>query len=350
MRAALYLALAALCLSLPARAEENGDEKQNEPTLSALAAERGIHVGAAVDGWIKESPNAQRLLPAQFDAITTENALKFANVNPDRGMYDFRRADDLVEMAAANGQLAHGHVLVWHEELPEWLRTQTYPREELIAILREHIRTLVGRYRGRIAVWDVVNEAFEADGSFRKSIWYDGIGPEYIELAFRFAREADPDAKLLYNDYDIEVPNKKSNAIYRLLSEFRARGVPIDGIGSQSHLKAGQPLDIPAIRSNIKRFGALGLSFHITEFDIRLPGPVNDAKLVAQGALARDYLTACLAEPATRQITFWGISDEHSWVPDKFLGWEGALPFDADGEPKPFFYGVTEALRQAPKR
>src|SRR5262249_20064830 len=159
-----------------------------------------------------------------------ENDAKLCNVEKQQDQYDFRVLDSIVDLAEANNMRIHGHVLVWHECLPSWLQSQKYTRDQAIQALRTHINTIMRRYRGRFALWDVVNEAFNSNGSLRASPWRTWIGDDYIELAFRFAHETDPNALLFYNDYGAETLNAKSDAIYAMVSDFVKRGVPINGV------------------------------------------------------------------------------------------------------------------------
>ena len=212
-------------------------------SLRDLAPRRGLAIGAAVDvSALRSDPVYAQILAQEFNMLTAENALKFGPLRPSRDSYDFSAADILVQFAQDHDMQVRGHTLVWHNQLPDWLTQGTFSREELSAILKEHILTVVGRYRGKIAAWDVVNEAVGDNGQMRDTFWLRGIGPEYLDLAFQWAHEADPQAKLFYNDYNGEGLGSKSDAIYRLLKELLQRRVPVDGVGLQMHLT----LDAPA--------------------------------------------------------------------------------------------------------
>jgi endo-1,4-beta-xylanase len=280
-------------------------------------------------------PAYHETLTGQFSALTPENAMKFGPLCSSRGNYDFGEADAIVAVAEEHGMKVRGHTLVWHNQLPSWLIERQWTRDELIEILREHITTVVGHYRGRIWAWDVVNEAVEDDGSLRDTLWLQGIGPEYIEMAFRWAHEADPDALLFYNDYNGEGLGKKSDAIYALVADLRKRGVPIDGVGLQMHISlegAPSPEDVAA---NMKRLGALGLQVHITEMDVRIQEPVTEEKLAAQARIYHSMLDVCLVAPNCTAFVTWGFTDSHSWIPDFFPGSGAALIFDEFYRPKP---------------
>jgi endo-1,4-beta-xylanase len=291
-----------------------------------------------------------RLLAREFNLVTPENAMKFSVVQPERGRFDFAQADALVEFAEANGMQVNGHVLVWHQQLPDWLTQGNFGPGVLKAILREHIRTLVTRYRGRVASWDVAAEAVDENGRLRETFWSRGIGPDYLALAFRWAHEADPQAHLRYNDYGGEGDGAKSNGIYDLVAELRRKGAPIHGVGLQMHASLKDAPRASEVRINMKRLAALGLQTHISEMDVMLPLPASRADLRAQAALYRDMLQACLAVPQCRSFSTWGASDRYSWIPAFFPGQGDALLFDKDNRAKPAYQSVQRRLRSAAPR
>jgi endo-1,4-beta-xylanase len=244
----------------------------------------------------------------------------------------------------------NGHVLVWHQQLPDWLTQGNFDSDELKTILREHIRTLVTRYRGRVVSWDVGAEAVDENGRLRETFWSRGIGPDYLTLAFQWAHDADPQAHLRYNDYGGEGDGAKSDGIYDLVAELRRKGAPIHGVGLQMHASlkdAPRPSDV---RINMKRLAALGLQTHITEMDVQLTLPASDAALRKQAALYRDMLQACLAVPQCRSFSTWGVSDRYSWIPDFFPGQGDALLFDKNHRAKPAYQSVQRLLRNAASR
>jgi len=320
-------------------------------SLRALAKPLGIAIGAAVDVPLLDAdPAYASLLAREFGVVTPENALKFSVVHPERGRYDFSQADALVEFAEAHGMQVHGHVLVWHGQLPEWLTQGVFTRDELKAILREHIQMLVTRYRGRIAWWDVAAEAIGEDGHLRETFWSRGIGPDYLLLAFQWAHEADPQAHLLYNDYGAEGAGAKSDGVYNLAATLRQQGAPIHGVGLQMHVSLGDAPNADDVRINLKRLAALGLETHITEMDVMLDMPATGADLRAQATVYRDMLGACLSAPACRSFSTWGVTDRYSWIPEFFPGHGAALLFDAAYRPKPAAIAVGRRLRAASAR
>jgi endo-1,4-beta-xylanase len=226
------------------------------PSLRQTAGLRGLTVGTAVEpGFLAAEESYRSVVANEFSTLTPENVMKFDHIHPARESYSFCESDSLVSYAAANHMQVRGHTLVWHQQLPEWLSRGEFSREELITILRDHIHTVVRRYRGRVAAWDVVNEAFESDGSLRDSLWVRGIGPEYIEMAYGWAHEADPDALLFYNDFGAEGLGAKSGAIYSLLARLRKQGVPVHGAALQMHLEAFA-VQADEMKKNMRRLAA----------------------------------------------------------------------------------------------
>ena len=215
----------------------------------------------------------------------------------------------------------------------------------MIAILKNHIETVVGRYRGKILAWDVVNEAIDDEtGKYRTdSFWFQKLGADYIKLAFEFARKADPNAKLYYNDYSAEKMNRKSDGIYNLLKDLKNQGVPVDGIGWQMHVENGFRIE-PQHFENAKRLAALGLELSITEMDVRLKLPASAEDLQNQAAAYRDVADFCLAESACKAILIWGFTDKYSWIPGEFPNTGDALIFDQSYKPKLAYNALSEAF------
>jgi len=278
--------------------------------------------------------------------VTPENAMKFQPLHPGPDHYRFGDADAIVDFAQRHDMQIRGHTLVWHNQLPGWLTGRQWAREELIDILRSHITTVVGRYRGRVVAWDVLNEGVDDLGRLRETIWLQDIGPEYIEMAFRWAHEADPDALLFYNDYGGEGLGRKSDAIYRLVNDLVQRGVPIHGVGLQMHVrldKYPKPKDVAA---NIERLSALGLVVHITEMDVRIQGMASDEELARQARIYGDMLAVCLDADNCKVFVLWGLTDRHSWIPNFFKGWGVGLIFDESYRPKPAYDALVDVLAE----
>lgn len=317
-------------------------------TLRALAEKRGLYFGAAVaiTPLMKET-QYRKIVEREFNIIVAENAFKWGLVQPKKSKFNFKDTDLLVKFAETNRMKLRGHTLVWHRQNPKWLLEGNFTRDETVKLLKEHIQTLVGRYRGKILAWDVVNEAIDDQtGKLRTdSFWYQKLGVDYIKLAFEFARQADPDAKLYYNDYSAERMNVKSDGVYNLLRKLKSEGVPIDGIGWQMHEING--FRIEAQHSiNAKRLAALGLELSITELDIRMNLPASAEDLQKQADGYRDAADFCLAEPSCKAILVWGFTDKHSWIPKEFPKMGDALIFDKFYQPKPNYTALQESLER----
>lgn len=280
----------------------------------------------------------------RFDIVTPENEMKWDATEPTRGVYNFATSDAIVKFAIEHGQQVHGHALAWHVQNPAWLTAGNFTRTELIAILTQHINAIMTRYRGTVTVWDVVNEPIGDDALLRSSVWSQGIGSDYLDIAFFAARAADPTAKLYINDYNIEYAGAKADAMYNLVAGMVSRGVPIDGVGFQTHTSPGWTTT-QSLGTQFARYTALGLDVAVTELDVRVPVPVTPASLSAQAATYQSVVDACLATTRCSAITTWGFTDAYSWIPSFFPGFGAALPWDAAFRPKPAYSALAPLLR-----
>lgn len=312
-------------------------------TLRSVGQLRGIDIGAAVNASaMRSEADYRRVLGVEFSSLTPENAMKFGPIHPAAGSYSFTDADTIVGFAVANNQRVHGHVLLWHSQQPAWLTAGTPTRASLLAALKEHIETVVGRYAGRIASWDVANEMIADNNTgLRESFWTTIVGPDVIDSAFTWARRRDPAAKLYLNDYNVETVNAKSDSLFALASRLKARGVPIDGVGLQAHFVLPAPTTAQ-LAANMSRFAAAGFDLRITELDIRIADGSDG--LAAQATGYANVAEACRAQPRCRAVTMWGFTDKYSWVPSTFAGFGRALPFDASYLPKPAYTSFRDAL------
>lgn len=306
------------------------------------------YAGVALQAGLLDDKGYAELADRVYGSVTPENEMKWETVHPARDRYDFAAADRIVDWARVRGKRVRGHALVWHIQNPGWLVNGSFSRDEAIAVLRDHIRTVMAHFKGRVDEWDVVNEAVEDDrGALRDTIWLRLIGPEYVELAFRFAHEADPDALLVYNDYGAEGEGTKAEGVLRLVQRLRERGVPVEAVGLQGHVATTR---IPRFEQTFARFAALGVDVLLTEVDVRVqvdgdgtPERGEEA-LRAQAGRYATLARACVAQPRCRGFTVWGVDDAHSWVPQAYPGAGAALPFDADLRPKPAFGALRDAL------
>lgn len=328
-------------------------------SLRSHAEARGLLVGCAVvperlDG----EPDYAKTVAEQMNLLVPEYALKWAALRPAPDQFDFRGADDVVAFARNHQQKVRGHCLCWHEALPSWF-SQVVTKQNARHFLTGHIRTVAGRYAGRLHSWDVVNEAVDPQSGrpdgLRQTPWLEMIGPEYVELAFRTAREADPVALLTYNDYGIELDTQeqmeKRGQVMMLVRRLKARGVPLDAVGVQSHLSATGPLPGVGLQRFVRELAAMGLQVFVTEMDVNDRG-VNGSVEERDAAVARvyrEYLTMMLAEPNVNVALTWGITDRYTWLDGpKYRRADGKperpLPFDSDYNPTPAFFAERAAI------
>jgi len=321
-------------------------------TLRQAATAHGINVGAAADSQYLSDSGYATVLGSEYSQLQAENEMKFGIIHPGVSTYDFTGGDALVAFAQSHTMAVRGHTLVWHNEVPTWVTSGGYTAPQLSTILQDHITTVMQHYAGKVYGWDVVNEAFNDDGTLRDTIWYDqpgiglaGLKTLYIEQALNWAHAADPSAKLYYNDYNAEPLDAKSDAIYAMAKDFKTRGVPLDGIGFQLHidLTFDNPATLASLTSNFQRFAALGLELHITELDIRLQDS-SSASLAAQAKLYGEIAAICVQQPSCKVFQTWGFTDKYSWIPGAFPGWGWALPFDANYQKKPAYTSILNAL------
>jgi endo-1,4-beta-xylanase len=319
------------------------------------------------------------IVKTQFNSISPENVLKWEAIHPLPGQFDFRLADCYVEFGVTNKMFIVGHNLIWHSQTPEWVfrdeKGKFVDRDTLLARMREHIFTVAGRYKGKIGGWDVVNEALNEDGTLRDSPWRKIIGDDYIAKAFEFAHEADPQAELYYNDFALENKTKRAGAI-ELVKNLQAQGVKITGVGLQGHYALDKP-SLPQVDTTISEFEKLGLKVMITELDVNvLPSPkrksldaeistryemqagmnpyTNGLPASVQQQLAQRYadLFAVFLKhrDSITRVTFWGVTDENSWLNDYPIRGRTAYPllFDRAGRPKPAFDAVLKTAQVKP--
>jgi endo-1,4-beta-xylanase len=310
-------------------------------TLKSLADAKGKDVGFALDPGRLGETAYKNIADTEFNLVVAENAMKWDATEPSRNSFNFGSGDQVASYAAGQGKKLYGHTLVWHSQLPGWV-SGISSGSDLLTAMRNHIAGVAGHFKGKVVAWDVVNEAFNDDGSRRQSIFQQLIGNSYIEEAFKAARAADPAAKLCINDYSTDAVNNKSTAIYNLVSDFKARGVPIDCVGFQAHLIIGQ---VPStMQQNLQRFADLGVDVRVTELDIRMQTPSDATKLAQQAADYKKVFQYCLAVSRCQGVTVWGITDRYSWVPNTFPGQGAALIWDENYAKKPAYDAVTEAL------
>ncbi|MEV6693594.1 endo-1,4-beta-xylanase [Micromonospora sp. NPDC051196] len=330
LRAALALGAVGLMAAVGAVVLP-GNASAAETTLGAAAAQSGRYFGTAVAVNRLNDSAYTTILNREFNQVTAENEMKIDALQPQQGQFNWGNGDRLVQHARSRNMQVRGHTLAWHSQQPSWM--QNMSGQQLRNAMLNHVTQVATHYRGQIAWWDVVNEAFE-DGSSgaRRNSNLERTGSDWIEAAFRAARTADPNAQLCYNDYNIDNWNDaKTQAVYRMVRDFKQRGVPIDCVGLQSHFTGGS--NYPSnYRTTLSSFAALGVDVHITELDIR--NAPSDAY--------RNTVNDCLAVPRCKGITVWGIRDSDSWRSN-----ESPLLFDGGGNKKAAYTAVLNALNSA---
>ena len=324
---------------------QKGNQTEAIPSLQSTLGKHFL-IGVAVDTRLPagQDPAAEAIVKEQFNQVVAENCMKGEVNHPEVNRFDFTDGDKLVDWAEKNGKTVIGHCLVWHSQPPKWMFTDAngkpVSREVLIGRMYNHVMTVVTHYKGKIKGWDVVNEAFEDDGSYRKSPYYNIIGPEFIELAFQFAHEADPNVELYYNDYSTAKPGKRE-AIRKLVHNLKAKGIRIDAVGMQSHNGFDYP-DYAEYEKSIETFAAEGVKVMLSELDINmLPNPEGfggaeisqNFKLEAkynpyakgmdkkgQKLFNQRYLDLFKIierhKDVISRVTFWGVNDGHTWLND----------------------------------
>ncbi|MDT0267490.1 endo-1,4-beta-xylanase [Streptomyces sp. DSM 44915] len=303
-------------------------------TLGAAAEQSGRYYGAAVAQQFLGEADYAATLNREFNSVVAENAMKWDATEPSRGQFTFQGGDQIVDHARSQGMEVRGHTLVWHAQQPSWVAG--LGGDDLRQAMLDHIRGVAGHYAGQISSWDVVNEAFEWDGSRRQSNLQQQLGDGWIEEAFRAAEAADPQAKLCYNDFGTDAVNAKSDGIYAMVQDFLNRGVPIDCVGFQTHLSSNA--DLSSYQANLQRFADLGVDVEITELDVGGSGS-------AQANVYRGVTQACVAVSRCTGITVWGITDRYSWRSD-----ETPLLFDGNYQKKEAYQAVLDVLNGAAPR
>ncbi len=325
------------------------------PTVSDTTGLRNVSpfpFGAAVNvSTLKSNTAYSNLCIREFNSLTAENAMKMKAISLGRGKYFWDDADYLVGYAIKNKMRIHGHALIWYKSTPAWIESFTGTKDDWKAIMREYILAVVGRYKGKIQSWDVLNEAILDNGTLRDCVWLQNIGTEYIDLCFQYAHEADPDALLFYNDYGHEYSSVKRTAINNLITELKSRNVPIHGIGLQMHTSITRSNS--DIQTAIKTAASTGLKVHISEFDIRCnPSAIQtltytDALATAQKEKYQVAVKALYDLPATQRygFSFWGVYDPQSWIPGEYGAPDWPLPFDKDFKRKAAYDGILAGLK-----
>ncbi len=338
-----------------------------DSTLSELAAARGRFVGSILNSeWFNNSLGSDATIyesthKANFNIVVAENEMKFDATEPSRGSFSFTKGDKLMAYAAANGMQVRGHALAWHSQVPSWVSTLAQQvesaggsaRDTLLSVLKTHIDSVVGHYKGKIREWDVVNEAINDNGTHgwrsEGSVWYQYIGRDFIDSAFVWAHKADPDAKLYYNDYALEwgmgTGTKAQFAYDSIAVRLKNADIYITGIGTQTHIQNTHTSTPSNLRTLASKLKSIGMTMQITELDIgfALGTAISDADYAAQGHLYRQFMDLFLEAENMEAFVIWGFSDKYSWLKDqsKYNG----LIFDSSFAKKPAYDSLVASLK-----
>lgn len=342
-------------------AAANAQESADTQALRDYAEKCGKKIGVAVPVWRIDVTNdglpETQAVYNNFNILVAENEMKIDALQPNRGQFEFYHGDNLVNFAERHGMTVRGHTLCWYKQVSGWISSDggqkndhNYSREELLEILKDHITTVVTHYKGRVHEWDVVNECLADDQSIvrtnptayalRPSVWYTGIGEDFIDSAFVYAHRADPDAKLYLNDYGVEMQGSaKTQAYYNLARRLQKSGIPIDGVGFQFHFTVGE-VDSAKFDNNVKRYASLGLNCIVTELDMSIPDLGADDAYEKQAADYRTIAEVMIKYDHCPNVVIWGVKDDQSWR-------EGEpLLFNAQMQAKPAFYALYDLYKE----
>jgi len=352
MKATLALTLIPLVAASPTYPTGQKPPKP-APGLADLAKKAGLkYFGTAIDNVVLDNMQYTNIAfnKSEFNQVTPANGQKWVNIEPTRNVFNYTLGDQIVVPSKKAGQLRRCHNFVWHNQLPDWLTSKTWSKSELLSILENHIKHEAAHYYNDCYAWDVVNEAFNDDGTLRSDIWLDTLGPSYIEQAFRFARKyTAPGTKLYYNDYNMETVNNKTLAVQALVKDFKKRGVPIDGVGLQAHFITGSSPSYDQIRAAQQLYTSLGLETALTELDVRTNLPDDATKQATQAKNYADSVRACVDEKRCVGVTVWDFWDPVSWVPSTFPGQGDADLYNTNFSRKPAYAAVVDVLVKAAK-
>ncbi|EJD54117.1 endo-1,4-beta-xylanase precursor [Auricularia subglabra TFB-10046 SS5] len=315
-------------------------------SLHALAKAQGkLYFGSATDNpELSNTAYTKILFSDMFGQITPGNSMKWGPTEPSRGTFSYAQGDVVLNDAKNASQIVRAHNLAWYEQLPNWLSSGNFDNATLQTILTEHVTSAATHYKGQVYAWDVVNEPVDDSGNMRSWLYQDKVGTGYIDLAFRTAHAADPNAKLYLNDYNLEYSGAKFTTTLNLVKQLVAQGTPIHGVGFEGHMIVGSVPSASSIASQMKQFTDLGLEVAITELDIRMTLPETAAQRMQQKTDYQNMVQGCLLTPKCVGVTVWDFTDLYSWVPSTFSGQGAACPWDSNFGKKPAYDGIVAGL------
>jgi len=317
---------------------QESDFERPGARLRELASTKDLLFGYAALNSFYERPDGgiyTRIAGEEFNIVSTENSMKFNTLNPVPGDYRWAATDNLVRLAKIQRQTVHAHTLVWYYQVPDWVKRSEPANRELI--MREYIDRVMTRYRDDIPLWDVVNESLEPNGTLRRSVWYEGMGADYIDIAFRQARQSAPDATLIYNDYDVAFAGPKSDGLLVLMQELKDAGTPLDGVGFQLHVYADFD-KVDEVAATFQKIADMDLDIYVTELDISIGEGQTERQ---QADLYEQLLSVCLDQPRCKAFQTWGFTDMYSWRREL-----NPLMFDERYQIKPAYLALQQRLSE----
>lgn len=308
-------------------------------------------IGVAIEPLeLNSNPDYRLIAKEQYNSITPENIFKPSYLHPEKSVFYWSEADSLVSFCKGNNKRLHGHTLIWHEQLPDWIKTFDGNEQQWNELFKEHIQTIVTHFKDKVVAWDVVNEAFNEDGTLRNTIWLQKVGPSYIEKAFIYAAESDSNALLFYNDFNLEFNPTKLNAVISYFNALRNRGAKVDGIGVQMHISIQYP-EVSQIATALKKTVSSNYKVHLSELDISVNPTgkgvdLNSDVFIRQANLLKSIVKLYNELPKEYQygITFWGVSDANSWIRNFYNRIDYPLLFDENYLPKPAYCYLKQGL------
>ena len=336
-------------------------------SIRELGNARGKYIGSVVTETFHKNPtvpaNYREVFNREFNIIMPENAMEMDDIQPTRGNFTWRKTEEVLAFAEKNNMRTRGHVLVWYDQIPKWIKeaSPAFTRRELLDVLKNHIFTVMGHFKGRIHEWNVVNEVFDVNGRFRgepgsltgneTSLWYNVIGPEYLDSVFTWARQADPTAELYFSENGVEFIEVKQTALINCIRGLKSRGVPVDGVALEAHIKKYNlsDTDISIISGLVDSLASTGVLVAFSELDIGIPkGMVaTDSVLQVQGHSYALLTNLFMQKPCMKTMMMWGFNDRYSWLVPVY-GRHSPLLFDAQNHPKPAYDSVVSVLKRYP--
>ncbi len=332
-----------------------------DETIRSLAEERGRFIGTILNSeWFNDNiePEFEEIHKTQFNVVVAENEMKFDATEPKENVFNYTKGDKMIAYAQANNIRVRGHALAWHSQVPGWVNDYKGQKEKLLKVLKNHIDSVVGHWKGKVAEWDVVNEAvndeYNAGWRSQGSVWYEGIGAEFLDSAFVWTHAIDPKAELCYNDYSLEWgmrEKSKASFVVEQVKRWKKNGIPITCVGTQTHIEIAHETTPQNVRDFAKALAELGVTLNITELDIGFPkgsaGKLGAADYAKQGHLYRQFMDVFLEEPNMGEFVIWGLTDAHSWLDEQQGKTEGLL-YDKQYKPKPAFDSIMVSLKSHP--